>query len=161
MLDINRFLDFIFDDLKKIFFPEEWIDVDLKFSKAEIFSLLLIDKRHEITMSELAEYIHSPLSTATGIADRLTKSGYIIRERSEADRRIVVLRLSHEGSQWIVHLKEWLSGYLRVIVQDLTEEELQLLMAIILKMIRNLEANSGKKLHDSQTDVTLRSIDID
>ena len=43
----------------------------MKLSKTEIFSILYLDKRKEITMTELVEYINVPMSTATGIVTDL------------------------------------------------------------------------------------------
>jgi DNA-binding MarR family transcriptional regulator len=161
MLDFNDISELLFDNIKKIFFPNEWLKLDLKFSKSEIFAMFLIDKRYEITMTELAEYIDSPMSTATGIVDRLVKSGYIIRERSEEDRRIVVLQLTQEGSQLISRIKELISGYLNVIVEDLTEEEKQFLTGIVFKIIHSLETGFNKELPDEQNKDDIKKIDIE
>ena len=135
MFDLEDIVDLLIENLKKLFFPEEWIELDLKFSKFEIFAMLLLYKSSEVTMTELVEYINVPMSTATGIVDRLVKKGYIARERSEADRRIVVLKLTEEGSNLVKNLKDLICKYLNMILQDLTEEEKQSMAHIAMKMI--------------------------
>jgi DNA-binding MarR family transcriptional regulator len=139
MADFNDLSEFLFENIKKVFFPEEWLDIDLKFSKSELFAMLIIDKRKEITMTELAEYIHSPMSTATGIIDRLVKGGYIRRDRSESDRRIVVLHLDEKGNNMITELKNVMSKYSNAIIEDLTQDEKQFLTEIIFKVVNRLK----------------------
>jgi DNA-binding MarR family transcriptional regulator len=162
MLDFNDISDLLFDSLKKLLFPEEWLKIDLKFSKSELFAMLLIDKREEITMTELADYINAPMSTATGIADRLVKNGYIKRERSEADRRIVVLRLTGEGSQIITGLKDLISGYINLVADDLTQEEKQFLTEIIFKVVNGLKTKFNERPPEGNKDSdSIKKIEIE
>jgi MarR family transcriptional regulator, organic hydroperoxide resistance regulator len=160
MFDFDYIEDLLMENIKKLFFPE-WINLDLKFSKSEIFTLLLLDKRNEITMTELTEYINSPMSTATGIVDRLVKNGYIIRDRSETDRRIVVLRLTEKGSQFVDNLKNQISGYINMAVKDLTEEEKKFMTGILLKIMHNLQnkLNSGISANENKDEI--KKIDIE
>jgi DNA-binding MarR family transcriptional regulator len=161
MIEFNEISDMLFENLKKIFFPEEWLSLDMKFSKSEIFAMLLIDKRKEITMTELAEYIHSPMSTATGIIDRLVKSGYIKRERSDQDRRIVVLKLAEKGLQEIMRLKELISGYINKVAGILTQDEIQVLTGVISKVISILNTEFSEKLPDKPDENSVRKIEIE
>ncbi|HCJ57773.1 MAG TPA: TrmB family transcriptional regulator [Clostridiaceae bacterium] len=147
MFDLEDIVDLLIVNLKKLFFPEEWIELDLKFSKFEIFAMLLLYKSSEVTMTELVEYINVPMSTATGIVDRLVKKGYIARERSEADRRIVVLKLTEEGSNLVKNLKDLICKYLNMILQDLTEEEKQSMAHIAMKIMNKLQ--KGLSFNDS------------
>ena len=161
MFDLNEISDILFENLKKVFFPEEWLRLDMKFSKSEIFAMLLIDRRKEITMTELSEYIHSPLSTATGIIDRLVKNGYIKRDRSEQDRRIVVLRLGEKGFQEITKLKKLISVYLGKVAEGLTQEEIQVLTRIISKVIHILNTEFTDELPKTPDEKTVRKIEIE
>lgn len=147
MFDLEDIVDLLIENLKKLFFPEEWIELDLKFSKFEIFAMLLLYKSSEVTMTELVEYINVPMSTATGIVDRLVKKGYIARERSETDRRIVVLKLTEEGSNLVKNLKDLICKYLNMILQDLTEEEKQSMAHIAMKIMNKLQ--KGLSFNDS------------
>ncbi len=153
MFDLEDIVDLLIENLKKLFFPEEWIELDLKFSKFEIFAMLLLYKSSEVTMTELVEYINVPMSTATGIVDRLVKKGYIARERSETDRRIVVLKLTEEGSNLVKNLKDLICKYLNMILQDLTEEEKQSMAHIAMKIMNKLQKglsfnNSAEQKND-------------
>ena len=161
MFDFDSIVDLFIENIKKLFFPEEWIELDLKFSKFELFSMLLLDKRKEITMTELVEYINTPMSTATGIIDRLVKNGYIKRDRSETDRRIVILRLTDEGSQFIKRLKDMIYGYIIMVVDDLTEEEKQFMTRIVLKIMNSLQNKLDTKIPGDKNEDNIKKIDIE
>lgn len=161
MFDFDEIADLFLQNIKKLFFPEEWFELDLKFSKLELFAMLLIDKRKEITMTELVEYINTPMSTATGIVDRLVKNGYINRGRSETDRRIVLLSLTNEGSQFISRLKELILGYVNVAIDGLNEEEKQFLIRIVLKIVNNLQSKQEEKAAEGKYDNTVKKINIE
>ena len=45
---------------------------------------------------DLAKEMGIPASTFTGMIDRLVEKGYVVRERSEKDRRSVTLRINEE-----------------------------------------------------------------
>jgi MarR family transcriptional regulator, organic hydroperoxide resistance regulator len=160
MFDYNEISDLLFENLKKVFFPEEWLRLDMKFSKSEIFTMLLIDKRKEITMTELAEFIHSPMSTATGIIDRLVKNGYIKRDRSEQDRRIVVLMLAEKGAQEITRLKNLISEYAGRVAEGLTQEEMQVLTGIVRKVIRVLNTEFTEGPNEKEEGNAVQKIEI-
>jgi DNA-binding MarR family transcriptional regulator len=161
MFDLDHIVDLLIENMKKLFFPEEWFDMDMKFSKFELFTMLFLDKRKEITMTELVEYINSPMSTATGIVDRLVKNGYVIRERSETDRRIVILKLTEEGAQLIKKLKELISGYLGMVLEDLTDEEKQFIINIAMKIMNSLQRKLSNTASVEQGKNDLRKIEIE
>ena len=41
----------VFDNLKRIVFPEEWLAIDIEMSKQELFTIMMIDRFGEITMA--------------------------------------------------------------------------------------------------------------
>lgn len=161
MFDLDSIMDLFIDNIKKLFFPEEWIKLDLKFSKSEIFTMFFLDKKKEVTMTELVEYINSPMSTATGIVDRLVKNGYVKRDRSDTDRRIVVLSLTEEGSQFIKNLKNLISEYINMVLEDLTEEEKQFMLGIVFKMLNKLQNQWNTNKPDEQNRDALKKINIE
>ena len=90
-------------------------------------------------MTELSEYLNAPMSTANGIGERLIKKGYADRDRSETDRRIVVVRLTPAGSRLIEDLKETVSGLLKTVLSELSEEEVSTMVSIVLKVVHSLQ----------------------
>jgi DNA-binding MarR family transcriptional regulator len=62
--------------------------------------LLCLQTLHDdgpLTTSALAKLIHLSNSTTVGILDRLEQKGWILRERSERDRRIVLVHITEQG----------------------------------------------------------------
>lgn len=161
MFDIDNVVDMLIDNIKKLFFPNEWINMDLKFSKTEIFTLLLLDKNKEVTMTELVEYINSPMSTATGIVDRLVRNGYISRGRSETDRRIVVIRLTEVGVQVIGDFKALISKYLKSVLEELTEEEVKFLTSIAFKIMAKLQSEISEGSEKDKDKAIIKKIEIE
>ena len=161
MFELDSIIDLLIENAKKLFFPEQWIELDMKFSKFELFTMLFLDKRKEITMTELVEYINSPMSTATGIVDRLVKNGYVNRERSETDRRIVILRLTVEGSQLIKKLKDMISEYLSLVLDDLTEEEKNFMIGIAMKVINIFQTKLNNITPGVPSKNDIRKIEIE
>lgn len=161
MIDLENIIDLLIENIRKIFSFEEWIELDMKFSKSEIFTMFILDKEKELTMTELVEYINSPMSTATGIADRLVKSGCIRRERSETDRRVVVLTLAEKGTELVRKMKEMLQGYISAAIDGLSEEEKQLLVNMVFKIFSNLQKKlDGGKLEEQGRN-NIRKIEIE
>src|SRR5690554_617089 len=116
-MNFEGFYDLLLDNLKKLLYPQDWIDLDLSFSKSELLALLFVDRYEEIIMSRIAEYINVPMSTATGIVERLVKKGYLQRKRSEADRRIVVVTPTDKGKNLINEIKEVTFHYYRAVTE--------------------------------------------
>lgn len=127
--------DFIFDHLKTFFFPEEWLDLDLNFSKTELISLLLVERYGEMSMSQICEAMNMPMSTATGIIDRMVKKGVIGRQRSDSDRRVVVVCITKKGEEVTNHWKKIFFEYITQIEEALTEEERQVIFKVFLKVM--------------------------
>lgn len=137
--------DFFIDNLRKFFFPEELIALDFALSKVELLTLLSIDRHGEIIMSQIADYIAVPLSTATGVIDRLVKNGYLERERSDSDRRIVTVHLADKGQQIIDQFKDKILIYMANIQNALTDDEKNLLYKLILKIMDILQKTDLQK----------------
>ncbi|OEF97457.1 MarR family winged helix-turn-helix transcriptional regulator [Desulfuribacillus alkaliarsenatis] len=159
-MDVNNLYDIILDHAKTFFYPEEWLELDLNFSKTELMALLLVERKRELSMSQLAEAINMPMSTATGIADRMVRSGLLKRERSELDRRVVVVRLTDEGNQLIVQMKELVTNYISKIEAELTDEEKQLLIKVFFKVV-NIFKNKQHKADKQETTAKIQKIEID
>jgi len=143
MYELNDLIDLFFERAKHLFFPENWLQIDLKFSKSEIFALLYIEKKQEIIMTDLADYINAPMSTANGIVERLLKRGYLTRERSQSDRRIVVVRLTEEGTQILATIKGIASTYLQMALGELSEEEIRSMVNIFIKIVDRLQKKTN------------------
>ncbi|MBN1576961.1 MAG: MarR family transcriptional regulator [Chitinispirillaceae bacterium] len=134
-MNYSAVIDLVLDNIKKFVFPEEWLNLDCTLSKQDVFAMLLINRHGEIIMSRIADYVNIPMSTATGIIDRLVKNGYCVRRRSESDRRVVVISLTEKAKKIISAIKSVGNDYFEHIMQALTPEEQKFLSSIILKIM--------------------------
>ena len=87
-----------------------------------------------ISLGELSERMYLHLSTVSGIVDRLEKRGYITRERSDEDRRVVHLSVTADGRRVIRRTPLAGMGLLIHTIDELPAEQLR----DILKSLRLL-----------------------
>jgi len=156
----GKILDLVLDNLHKVFFPEEWIQLDLTVSKTELLAMLIVDRYGEVIMSQISDYLNAPLSTTTGLVNRLVQNGYLQRERSDKDRRVVVIQLTDKGRNMMSEVKGSIESYLERINSVLSAEERQGLLKVFLKII---EALSQKDFvsGNSQVRQVIRKITIE
>ncbi|WP_018924634.1 MarR family transcriptional regulator [Salsuginibacillus kocurii] len=99
---------------------------------------VLVDKPH-LTLAELAEQLHSSTSTMSGVVDRLVKNGYVRRERSESDRRSLMLSLTQAGIEKEAETYQKIITTLAEKLRDVPEEELEVLLALHDKLLKKLK----------------------
>lgn len=148
MLSTDDWFDLAFESFKKIIFPESWLHLDVVLAKQDLIALLLIEKLGECTMSQIADHLNFPLSTTTGIVDRLVKKDLARRLRSESDRRLVMIELTEAGERLSQDFKTRITGVIDRIRQLLSEEEL----AVILKLLSRLSEFFEETDEDSARD---------
>jgi DNA-binding MarR family transcriptional regulator len=68
-------------------------------SKEEMRTLWALGIGEARKMSELAELLNVPLSTATNLVDRLCERALVVRTRSDKDRRVVEVQMSPQGKR--------------------------------------------------------------
>jgi MarR family transcriptional regulator, organic hydroperoxide resistance regulator len=158
-MEQERVLDLVLDNLPKVFFPEEWMQLDLAVSKTELLAMLIVDRYGEVIMSQISNYLNAPLSTTTGLINRLVKKGYLQRERSEEDRRIVAIQLTDQGKSMMTEVKTSLETYLERIKVVLSAEERQFILQIFLKIINAL-SRKDVEAEDRPVDQVIRKIPI-
>ena len=145
MSSIESLLFTYIDKCKFLFFPDQWNNVFLDYSKNEIFALLLIYRRGHVNMTEVADYMSVPLNTATGVIGRLEKKGLVIRERNSFDKRVVTISLTETGREFMIREMTELSGYYQQIMNILTKEERRIALQIIDKVFGVLEQDAGRE----------------
>ncbi|GMK45909.1 MarR family winged helix-turn-helix transcriptional regulator [Paenibacillus glycanilyticus] len=65
----------------------------------QLLVLRVLHETPDIRMSELAEKLNVGNSTMSGIVDRMVKAGILERERTEADRRAMTMKLTEKGKE--------------------------------------------------------------
>ena len=120
--------------------PDEHALPDLELSIREIRLLRALGEVGEMTMTDLAAVIRTPLSTVTRMVDRMEAKELTERVRSEADRRSVLVRMGAKGREldaiFDQHRRE-LAGRM---LEPLTPGEREILLELMAKMVDAMAA---------------------
>lgn len=108
-------------------------------------------------MTEIAEYIHVPLNTATGIVNRMEKKGLISRTRSEEDKRVVIIGFSEKGMAQFQSLINEMIYYGMKVIGSLTKEEMELFYKMTSKVKEVLRQEKKRE----ETSKKIRRITIE
>lgn len=84
-------------------------------------------------MSELADFMDIPLSTATSLVNRLVEKKQVVRQRSEEDRRIVRVHLTPAGQRLSQRMLEVHLEASKLLMEKLGRDEQQTLIALLRK----------------------------
>lgn len=95
---------------------------EIGISRQQFDVLCIIYEKGMITMGELCKEISSACSTATDLADKLEKVGYVERLREKRDRRVVRLNILPKGEKIIKGVIEKRTEKLKTILESLDGE---------------------------------------
>jgi DNA-binding MarR family transcriptional regulator len=112
-------------------------------SEARVLTLLSRTEAHRMRIEELAQELGMTKGAASRIVDRLVKNGYVERQDSDADRRLVYASMTLEGREALKHVSNvFRAAFNEIFLAGLTEEELNLVSSLLLKLDR---ANDSAK----------------
>jgi len=96
---------------------------EIGISRQQFDVLCIIYEKGQITMGELCKEISSACSTATDLADKLEKAGYVERLREKRDRRVVRLNILPKGEKLIKSIIERRAENLSSILDTFDEQD--------------------------------------
>jgi len=131
---------FFLEQIKHLANPPE---PEIEVSRLELFAILLLKQAKTCNMGTLAKGLSVPMSTATGIAERLEKKGLILRTKSEEDRRAIILQLQTKGEELVAKYFQHIGALIAGWKSNLTPEEFEIFSILLRKM---LAGNQNKKL---------------
>lgn len=120
---------------------EFWMLATLK--KAEL------SNERGMRVSDLAENLDVATPTATQMVIRLEHAGYLERQRSQKDKRIVHVVLTKKGLEYMENAHKQFIGRFEAVVEHLGEEDSELLAGLLnritgfLKEYRQTETKGG------------------
>lgn len=92
------------------------------------------------TMSELSRHLVVSSGNVTGLVDRLVKSGCVIREPSETDRRVQYVKLTEKGHKELEDMARaheiWLTEIFHVLSDDELAESNRRLMRVKASLLQ-------------------------
>jgi DNA-binding MarR family transcriptional regulator len=101
---------------------EEWLTLDVTMSQFKV--LLLLQKEGALRVSEIARALGVSQAVVTGVTDRLVHRGLAERVGDPHDRRVVICRLTEEGSRLTYGLSRSGLERGRKLLEVMTVEEL-------------------------------------
>jgi DNA-binding MarR family transcriptional regulator len=66
-------------------------------NEKELIVVLFVGQNQNVKMSDIADNIEAPMSTLTSIVDKLVDRGYLTRDHSGQDRRVINVSLDTGG----------------------------------------------------------------
>lgn len=150
-----------FDEIKFLFFPDQWSSAFLDYSKNELLVLLFIYRNKSANMTEISNYINAPLNTTTGVVGRLEKKLMVERKRDDGDRRVVNIVLTRKASEFIDEEKKIIEYYFREVYKALTDEERVAAMSIFNKIISILKQGESRTEEENKSVKKVKRIIIE
>lgn len=142
--EIARLVTDYVEEIKELLSSDIWDNIFLNCTKNEVLVFWLLYRKNEVNMTEIADYIHVPLNTATGIIQRMEKNGLVIRTRSKEDKRVVNIGFSEKGMTQFEALVSEIIYYVMKVVGTFTKEEMELFYRMMSKVIQVLRQEHKK-----------------
>jgi DNA-binding MarR family transcriptional regulator len=100
------------------------------------------------TLGSLADELNCSRGNLTGVADRLERDGWLVRERSTEDRRVVNIRLTEKGAR-VLDIKREVAKELAEIAKIWSPDERTVLMRTLEKLYVELKTDSARSGDDA------------
>lgn len=108
----------------------------------QLWALKTISQTDGLSLSELSKKMYLHPSTVTGVVDRLENKGFVVRERTSPDRRVIRLRLTAEGHNLMKNAPSSTQGKLIHGLRKLKKTELEAICKAVQKLVEIAEAEN-------------------
>ena len=116
--------------------------VKRRVTQTQLLMLLAIRAYAQPSMGRLAHSLHVSMPTATGIAGRLVRAGYLRRTPGETDRRQVFVQLTPKGQQFIRDFQSVIRRRWEDVLRSLNAKELAAFYQVVTKLYASLRLDS-------------------
>lgn len=116
------------------------VEQKLGIGGASLWALAEVAVAESLTVSGLAQTMSIHQSTASNLIEKLESRGYLVRQRSESDRRIVHLTLTSKGRETLAQAPPPYRGILPDAVMKLSPETLNQLYDNLSELVSKLES---------------------
>lgn len=114
-------------------------DIGLTASQCRILGFIHHHRnKGEVYPIDVEQECHIKRPTVTGILQRLEKNGFITLTQSEKDRRYKQIQLTDKAHAHHVMMQQRIDEAEAKLIQNISDEELQLLHHLLLRMIENM-----------------------
>lgn len=141
-LTLNEMLVKLFNNVMDIearaIITEEFADI----TNNDMHIIEAVGNKEPRMMSEIAKRLSVTVGTLTTNMNGLEKKGYIIRERSTEDKRVVLVTLTEKGRKAFYHHRDFHKKMIQALVKDLDQDQ----MKVLYKCLGNLNAFLEEKI---------------
>lgn len=125
---INNILVHLFNEIweleEKAIITEEYTDI----TNNDMHIIEAVGTGRGQTMSAIAKKLNITAGSLTTSMNSLVKKQYVVRERSEEDRRVVYISLTAKGKRAYRHHEEFHRQMTSAVLERLKEEEVPVLL---------------------------------
>lgn len=112
---------------------------DNGITAAQGFFLEKLELEGPQKVSQIAEALCYTSGAITALTDKLIASGYVERERTEEDRRVVYLSITEEGRNMLGAVRQRRKANVEKFFGDLPDEDIDHLIRIFKQVLYNHE----------------------
>ncbi len=109
----------------------------------DIHVIRAIGMNEKKNMSMIAKELAVTIGTLTISINSLVRKGYVIKERSDKDKRVVFVNLSSKGEAAFSRNEELYDQMVNSMLEDLEDNEMDILMKSLLKVNRCIKQNKA------------------
>lgn len=110
--------------------------IPYQIDSKEFGFLTVITSMPEATQQQVGEVLHIDRTTTVKKVDHLESLGYLIRVKNTVDRRMYNLQLTNKSEHMLKQLWPILINRERSVLSSLTDEEVQNLNNIFIKLVK-------------------------
>ena len=147
---LNELLVKLFKDILEIeaksLITEEFKDIT--YNDMHIIEAVGVDEPRN--MKTVAKLMSVTTGTLTKAMDALCDKGYVVRERSTKDKRVIKLRLTDKGKSAYYHHEQFHRQMIKNIASEMTEQETEILIYAFAKLVDYFHLNYYDTKQDSQ-----------
>ena len=133
--DMKPLLDQLFHNVRQQMMHYKAEDL----AHGQVFLLFLLSKSGTSNASDLAKQLGITSGAITGMTDKLVSMKLIKRERSEKDRRLVLVSITAKGQETVKKIQEWRYGRLIEIFLKMDEDKIRNMIDLFQIMVDLME----------------------
>lgn len=131
---LNEILVKMFNDIMDLEQKALITDEFKNISNNDMHVIEAIGNKEPKNMSQIAKQMKVTVGTLTIAMNNLVKKGYVIRTKSQADRRVVLISLSTLGLKAYEKHAEFHENMVEAVISEMNQEEIEILVNSLVKL---------------------------
>lgn len=115
---------------------------------SQVYLLRLLDRRGALSMSELSNSLGVSMSACTALVDRAVAEGWVERQRSPSDRRVVLVGVSLTGEETLAQIRQIRANSLARYLTRLEPEEIETLVTLFNRVAESIALEQAEPILD-------------